>query len=290
MNYLLLTISMLSIITEETAYVLWGLLLSALIIIILLLVVVFSQRSQIKKCALSSRKSEEIKSSFLTHITAALRSPLSAINKYCDVLEGDEQEPLTDEERDKLISEIHKNSHSMFSYLNELQELTNFDGAVPALSMIEVNLAELIMSYRREILHETHRGVMVGIRTTMSPHCKATMDTTLFRQLIMHLLRVAAKRTEEGDITISYEWEREGLHCWIEDNGGGLADEYKGVIFKNLLPEDHPMSADCQSTAISLRICKSIIDSIHGTIEAHSSEEDKGVVISFWFPCKVKFS
>ncbi len=272
------------------SYVLAALLLLSLAALVVVSVLFLKQRKKMHTECMRTRSEDEIKSTFLTHISNALKMPLKTINENCNKLQGKDGIGLSEEERLKLISNIHKNSHQMFTYLNEIQELTNFDGSVPAISMIEVNLAELIMSYRREILHEAHRGVMVGIRTNMSPHCKATLDTPMFRQLIMHLLRISARRTKEGSITISYDWEREGLHFQIEDTGGGLPDEYKGVIFKQMLPEDYVLSPECQSVAISVRICKSIVDSLKGTIEARSSEEERGVIFDFWFPCYVRFN
>ncbi len=290
MSKILISILFMELMVSTLNIVLASLLVVALIALSIITTLFMKQRKKLFKECLRTRKDDEIKSSFLTHISHALRMPLKSINDDCKKLEGEDSKELSGEERISLISNIHRNSHQMFTYLNELQELTNFDGSVPALSMIEVNLAELIMSYRREILHETHRGVMVAIRTNMSPHCKATMDTTMFRQLIMHLLRICAKRTKEGSITISYDWEREGLHFQLEDTGGGIPDQYKGIIFQQMLPSDYILPPECQSVAISIRICKSIIDSMRGTIKAQSSEEEKGVIFDFWFPCYVKFT
>ncbi|MCR5820687.1 MAG: HAMP domain-containing histidine kinase [Bacteroidaceae bacterium] len=250
----------------------------------------FRLRRRLKKEAIRTQKAEEIKSSFLTHISLALRFPLNAINTYCHSLEDGGEKKLTPEERNALIGHIHKKSYQMYTYLNELQELTNFEGAVPALSVIEVNLAELIMSYRREILHETHRGVMVGLQTTMSPHCKVTIDTTLFRQLVMHLLRVAAQRTLEGTIYIRYNWENEGLRFWINDNGGKIPEELEAILFNKQLREEDIIHLEDKASYVSLNISKTIVDSMHGTIEAMNGEDDKGAIVTFWIPCPVKFS
>ncbi len=274
---------------------------SLLIIVIVLLVITvltiislsfinYQLKRRLRKEILRTRKAEEIKSSFLTYISLALRFPLNAINTYCHTLEEVDNNKLTAEERRELIGHIHEKSHQMYTYLNELQELTDFDGAVPALSVIEVNLAELVMSYRREILHETHRGVMVGIQTTMSPHCKVLLDTTLFRQLIMNLLRIGAKRTLEGTITIRYNWENEGLRFWITDSGGKIPKELENILFNQQLREEDIIQLEDKSSYVSLNICKAIVESMHGTIEASNAEEDKGAVVTFWIPCRVKFS
>lgn len=279
---LILTISL-------TDYIAFDLLMLALLALAVLAFFFYRLLEQLKRVKIRAQKNEEIKSSFLTHINNALRTPLDTINSYCETLEKDDKE-LTVEKRQEIISNIHKESNQMYTYLNELEELTNFDGAIPALSMIEVNLAELILSYRREILHETRKEVTVSIKTTMSPHCKATLDTTMFRQLIMLLLRIAAQRTKEGSITITYDWEREGLHFWIADTGDPIPEEIRGLLFTSLLNQGNLLQIENKTTITILNICKSIIDAMQGTIEALPRDNNRGVVISFWFPCHIKIS
>ncbi len=272
-----------------TDYVAFDLLLLSLVALTVLGYFFYKLQDQLKRVKMRAWKNEEIKSAFLTHINNALRSPLETINSNCEKLE-EEYDKLQPDERIKIISNIRNDSNQMFTYLNELEELTNFDGAIPALSMIEVNLAELILSYRREILHETKKGVTVAIQTTMSPHCRAILDTTTFRQLIMLLLRIAAQRTKEGSITITYNSEREGLHFWITDSGEPIPDETRELLFASMRNKDSVLQLENKTTVTILNICKSIIDAMQGTIEALPGDNNKGIVTSFWFPCHLKFN
>jgi len=272
---------------EYLPYILIALVLILLGILVYCYKTILEQRKTIKKLTLRTQRDEELKSNFLTQVCHALRLPLVLINERLEGVQERGCENMTESERQKVMMNIYKNSRLMFTYLDELQELTNFEGAIPALSMIEVNLAELVMSYRREILHEVQRGVMVGVSSTMSPHCKANLDTTMFRQLIMHLLRLGAERTQEGEITIEYSWENEGLRFDLKDSGTPIREEIRERLFTNQLKAEDIKLMDEQSTYISLCLCKSIIDSMHGTIQALQVE--KGAHISFWIPCHVKF-
>ncbi len=263
------------------------LLLVALVALVILAYFYYRVLVQLKHVKIRARKNEEVKSSFLTHINNALRAPLSTINHNCQALE--EYEYLTPEERQNIVSAIKRDSNQMYAYLNELEELTNFDGAIPALSMIEVNVAELILSYRREILHETNKGVMVSIQTTLSPHCRATMDTTMFRQLIMLLLRISAQRTQEGSITINYEMERSGLRFTLSDTSEPIPEEIRGLLFTSMLNKDGMVQLEDKTSVTVLNICKSIIDAMQGTIEALPSKDGCGAIITFWFPCRIRF-
>ncbi len=268
-------------------YMGFDLLLVALVALVVLAYFYYKVLVQLKRVKIRARKNEEVKSSFLTHINNALRSPLSTINHNCQTLE-ENYDKLAPEERQKIILDIKNDSNQMYTYLNELEELTNFDGAIPALSMIEVNLAELILSYRREILHETRKGVTVSIQTTMSPHYKATLDTTMFRQLIMLLLRISAQRTQAGTITINYEMERSGLRFLLSDTSEPIPDELRGLLFTSMLNDSDMVHLGDKTVVTILNICKSIVDAMQGTIEALPGTDGKGVIISFWFPCRIR--
>ncbi len=269
---------------------LYVLLIVSFVVIILLVVLCQYLHKKNKDFEKHTIRNEELKSNFLTHFTQALRFPLNAIIEKSHTIEDTGFTNLTDEERQQTIAGMRHNCQMMILYLNELQELTNFQGAIPSLSMIEVNLAELIMSYRRELLHDTMPGVSVFIQTTMSPHYKATMDTTMFRQLIMHLLRLGAQRTKEGSITIHYEMENNGLRFTLTDTGAPIPDEIRNVLFTNQFRDDLITHLDVKTTQVSLSICKFIIESMNGTIESRPGKDGMGITVSFWFPCTVRIN
>jgi len=276
---------------ETHDIILSGLLFLILTVLVVLCFITLKMRRQRLSEYRKLKSSKKMRYLFLKHIGQYFRIPLKTINNSCKAYtEAVEAKTLTQEESNALIQDIYKNSQLMGIYLNELSELLGFNGNIPDIAEIEVNLAELITSYRREILRETNRGVVVSIRSNMSPNCKVTLDTPIFHLLMMQLLRICAQHTQEGSITINYNWEREGLRFRIEDTGGGIPEEYKGIIFKSQLPDWRALPIEYQLIGASVRTSKALIDAMNGTIEAYSSEEEKGIVIDFWFPCYVRFT
>ena len=233
------------------------------------------------------KKSSEIRFHIYTRISRELRAPLNTINESCKKLQEKDLSQLSETEFRTLVSNIHTNSHKMLASIDELKEVSGFNGNVPELDMMEVDLVDLIMSYRREILHETQRGVVVGIHTELPAETLATLNTPMIRQLIMHLLRVCARRTAMGHINISYKKEGNGLRFQIEDTGGSVPEKYRPLIFHDVDYDSLVIPNYYLSKAISLNICKTIADSLHGTIEAIYKEE--GVGFNFWIPCRLRY-
>lgn len=266
------------------------------LIIILALVVLFAvglyfvRRGYLRKLnreVKRAQSSERIKTIFLANVSHALRTPLNAIIGFSDFLMKEQEKGQVDPEQLKeAATHINQNGHQLLFFIQQLLELSNFESSVLTFSLIEVNLAELMASYRREAMHETNPNVSVLVRSSLSPHCKATLDTNLMHQLMMHLLRNSAHFTKEGSITINYEYERKGMRVTITDTSEGVPQEYLDNAFSLLHAEDS-LTLENRATELGLSICKAIIDGMGGEISL-TSEPGKGTTATVWFPCRMR--
>lgn len=268
----------------------WKLIIIIALIVLFCVGLYFVRRGYLKRLSREVKRaqsSERIKSIFLANVSHALRTPLNAIIGFSEIiLKEQEKGDIDPEQLKEAATHINKNGHQLLFFIQQLLELSNFESSVLTFSLIEVNLAELMASYRREALHETKPGVSVMVRSSLSPHCKGTLDTNLMHQLMMHLLRNAAHYTKEGTITINYEYERKGMRVTITDTGDGIPKEYLENIFSLLHLED-ALTLDNRASELGLSICKAITDSLGGEISL-TSEVGKGTTATVWFPCRMR--
>ncbi len=270
------------------------LLLINIVLIVLLAVVtiMFHRRgARLEEERKHAIESEDIKSHYLADVSQTFRDPIDIILKRCEVIESlpclkDRQQAA------KAIEDIRFQSKQLLQYTKEILELSNTEGNIPHSSKIEVNLIELILSYRREILYSVKKPVQVNVITEVSPDAKVWLDTTMFRQLIMHILQIAAQNTDEGSINIRYATENNGLRFWIESTSKPIPKETLEKMFtdEQVVPAQHKSNE--KEIAFTLSICKAIIDNMKGTIKATSKETKLGNVnaITFWFPCNLNIS
>ena len=233
-----------------------------------------------------ARRSEHIKTVFLANVSNALRNPLNnIISKSNDLLttgvENTKAEQLTDS-----LTQINKDGNQLMYFISQLIELSSFESGVQTFTLIEVNLAELMASYRREAQRDASPNVSVFVRSKLSPHCKGTLDTNLMYQLMMHLLQNAIRHTTEGSICINYEAERDGLQVSIVDTGDGIPQKFHGNI-SNVLQSDEALNMFNKNSGLGLSICKAIVDGMNGEISL-KSEEGKGTTVTVYFPCRLR--
>lgn len=241
---------------------------------------------RLKREVRRAQRSEQLKSVFLANISHALRTPLNAIIGFSNLIIEEKDENLRPEQVKEMAAHITKNGEELMGFLTQLLELSNFEGSMPSFTLIEVNLAELMASYRREALTVAKPNISVRVRTDLSPHCKGTLDTNFMHQLMMHLLTNAAKQTTKGDITIFYASERKGLRVTISYTGNGQANMIDEDIFTYLQREDTLTMFD-EASGLGLSLCKAIIDALGGELDLDTDTGNR-TVASFWFPCRMR--
>lgn len=231
-----------------------------------------------------AQRSERIKTVFMANVSHALRTPLNAIIT-------DSQKLLDNEEYDPkklkaMMTTINQNGKQLLYFISQLLELSSFDSNMATFTLIEVNLAELIASYRREAQRDAGAEVTVVVRSPLSPHAKGMVDTNLMYQLMTHLLHNALAHTQEGTITIDYDYADNGLKIEVIDTGDGEPQDFKSN-FSTLIQGNDSLALFNQRSGLGLSICKSIVEGLHGTIDL-KSEKGKGTHVTVWIPCKMR--
>lgn len=243
-------------------------------------------RQLLKRELTRAQKSEQLKSVFLANVSRSLRTPLNAILGYSNLILAEKNESMHPSQVKDMASLIHTDCQQLLDFIAQLLELSNFEGSMPSFTLIEVNLAELMASYRREALSLTRPDVSVVLRTDLSPHCKTTLDTNSMHQLMMHLLTEAAKHTTKGDITIHFTDERHGLKVTITYGGAAQSALLSEDIYSFLQQEDALMLTK-DNSRLGMSICKAIIDALGGELDLDASNGMKAVA-TFWFPCRMR--
>lgn len=230
-----------------------------------------------------AQRSERIKTVFMANVSHALRTPLNAIiTDSQKLLDTEETNP---KKLNAAMTTINQNGKQLLYFISQLLELSSFDSSMATFTLIEVNLAELMASYRREAQRDADANVHVVVRSPLSPHTKGTLDTNLMYQLMTHLLHNALAHTQEGTITIEYDQDDKGLRIEVIDTGDGADQDFKSGL--STLTSGGELALFNQRSGLGLSICKSIVEGLHGTIEL-KSEKGKGTHVTVWIPCKMR--
>ena len=232
-----------------------------------------------------AQKSQQLKSVFIDNISRTLRSPLQVIEGFCNMVLDEKDENMQPAQVRESMLNISSHTQELIDFVAQLHEMSKFEGITPSFTFIEVNLSELMASYRREAMNYTKPDVSVRVTTDLSPHCKAILDTNLMHQLMMHLLTNAAAHVTRGDILVKYGAERKGLKITINFIGIGQS-ELVGIDIYSLLQEENALKDSVMSSALGLAISKAIVEMFGG--EFYMDSDNDKTLASVWFPCQLK--
>ena len=233
-----------------------------------------------------AQKSEHIKSVFIENISRSLRSPLNAIEGFCNMVLDEKDENMQSAQVREVVTNISDHTKVVIDFVAQLSEMSKFEGINPSFTFIEVNVSELMASYRREAMNFTKPDVAVRVTTDLSPHCRAIIDTNLMHQLMMHLLKNASRHITQGDIFVRYTCERRGLKVSINYTGMGQS-ELMGADIYSFLQKEEALKDSDKAPLLALAICRAIVDMLGGEF-IMDTENNKKTVASFWFPCEMK--
>lgn len=231
-----------------------------------------------------AQKSEQLKIVFLANVSHALRTPLNAIIGFSDMMRSMPEGALSAADQQEMLNQIHGNGKQLLYFINELLQLSDFEGSNVEFQTVDCDLKQLMDEYVNLVRPDLKEGVTIQVNAP-EQELIALTDPNHLRLVIMHLLSNAVKHTTQGSITMSYKAQNHGLYVEVKDTGDGLPQDLKENIFQ-LLSDKHTFVQE-QSPGLGLSICKAVIDAARGKIGLESIE-GQGATFWFWIPCKFK--
>ena len=242
----------------------------------------------LRKALHQAEEGSRAKSAFLFAMSHDLRTPMNAILGYADLLES------------------HWGEKQSWGYLQKLKQASRF-----LLGLIGNVLEVARIESGKETLHEAPWDLN-GLRSTLDllendirkkslkvstdiclPSAYVSCDSVKLCEVLMNLLSNAVKYTPEGgsvrltirelssDIPGSVR-----LRMQVADNGIGIASEYLPHIFEAFSRERDSSESGILGTGLGLRIVKSFVDLMGGSI-AVESELGKGSCFTVELPLRL---
>ena len=273
---------------DRTVIPVWIWYMLAILAVLALLLIIFIEKRHSKQLMREmerAKRSEELKDIFLNNLSHALRTPLNAIIGFSDLLMTSNRGLMTEEEQDHLLGLINGNGLQLLHLINELLSLSDIEGNSQLFERQVTDIDAEMEAYATEARMQAKDGVKVEL-VQPTGGLRGLTDAKLLRLLTMHLMDNAVQHTTEGQVTLTYRAQDNGLYVEVKDTGCGLPEKLKENIFALLSDKNTYVQED--TPGLGLSICKAVIDKDGGKIGARDNEEDgRGTVVWFWAPIEI---
>jgi two-component system phosphate regulon sensor histidine kinase PhoR len=209
---------------------------------------------------------DRIKSEFVSTVSHDLRSPLTAILGYVELI--DRAGPVTEQQRE-FIRRVQFSVNNITSLINDLLDLGRIEAGFDTRK--EIVPLGAIISYAVEGLRNRLAEKEQDLVTEITPNLPTVLGNPIrLRQLMGNLLGNAIKYTPaKGKITVCAHAEEGQIIIQVIDNGPGIPTTDQPYIFDKFYRASNiPM--DVPGTGLGLAIVKSIVENHQGRIWVES--------------------
>ncbi len=229
------------------------------------------------------RQIDYMKSEFISLASHQLRTPLSSIRWYLELMQGEGEAKLS-EEQQGYIAELQTGAARMANLIEALLHVARLEGGAIIASPIAVDLRTVVGDMMEE-WSRIARSKQIQINQAKPDAPLRTLtDPTLFQIVLQNLLGNSIKYSAAGAV-ITVRLRRDGnlAVMEVEDNGMGIPASEQPRVFEKFFRARNVRHLDTDGSGLGLYICRAIIQKLGGTI-SFRSEEGHGTVFSVTLP------
>ena len=227
---------------------------------------------------------DKVKTEFVSLASHQLRTPLSAINWYAEMLLNGDAGKLSTDQQD-FVQEIYKGNQRMVNLVNSLLNVSRLELGTFAVETTNVDLKQLIQEELKE-LQPKIAAAQHTVNAAISPDVPTIKaDGNLLGMVVQNLLSNAVKYTpNKGQIEVTlrnvkahevvgkYPSQEDSILFSVKDNGYGIPASQQDRIFTKLFRADNIAEKDVEGTGLGLYIVKEIVELAEGQIWFESAE------------------
>ncbi len=211
---------------------------------------------------------DRAKSDFVAAVAHDLRSPLTAILGYSELLTR--AGPLN-EQQAHFVEQITSSVHSITALITELLELSRIEAGFNV-DLEPVAMESVVRKAVEGLQHEKMQREHT-LTLDIEPDLPPLLGNPLrLQQMVANLVGNAIKYTpRRGDIRVSLWRDGENLVLQVADNGIGIPVEDQPYVFDKFFRSERAAS-EYDGTGLGLSIVKGVVDQHQGRIWLESRE------------------
>ena len=192
---------------------------------------------------------------FTANVSHELKTPLTAILGYAELLEGG----MVEREQEKhFYEEIRKNSDRLLALINDIIRLSELDRSEKEPSFTQIDLFNVVS--------ESIEGLRIGAKQKnidlefSGEHCMIRGNREMLRELVENLVQNGVRYNNPGGRVSVSVLKKDRPILIVKDNGIGIPTSDQERIFERFYRVDKSRSKATGGTGLGLAIVKHIVE------------------------------
>ncbi|MDD7909776.1 ATP-binding protein [Pseudovibrio exalbescens] len=226
-------------------------------------------------------EADQLKNTFIQHVSYELRSPLTTIIGFAQLLSDQKFGDLSTKQTE-YMQYILSSSSSLLAIINDILDLATVDAGIMELNISDVDVAETV-SEAIVGLQDRLTESNISLNTNLPDNIGTIRaDERRLRQVLYNLLSNAVRYSEAGgQVDVRCVRDANSIKFTVEDHGVGIPEELLEQVFSRFVGRGAAGSR--HGVGLGLAIVKSFVELHGGTVDI-SSKEGEGTTVTCTFP------
>ncbi len=216
------------------------------------------------------RQIDYMKSEFISLASHQLRTPLSSIRWYAEMLTSADQDRLSEEQKG-YAKEIFSSSVRMANLIEALLHVARIESGVLVPEPREVDLTSFVRQTCTEWEGMASEKGLTLVADAPSGPLSALTDAVLLQIILQNLLSNALKYSPKGShVTIGLRNEGGRTVLSVSDTGIGILPEDQGRVFQKFFRGKNARAVDTDGNGLGLYISRSVAQTLGANFDFES--------------------
>ncbi|MEG0168627.1 sensor histidine kinase [Anaerorhabdus sp.] len=204
----------------------------------------------------------KIRKEFSANVSHELKTPLTSISGYAEIMANNLQGDNTQEFSRKIVDE----SKQLLRIIEDIIKLSKLDEGNVQLDYETIDYQEVIQNVLRNLENYAGNANVALIDETLP--VKGLAVRQIIYEIMYNLIQNAIKYNyENGHVWVSLRDRTSYIEIIVKDDGIGIHDKDKERVFERFYRSDKSHSKQIEGTGLGLAIVKHGVDFHNGTIE-----------------------
>jgi signal transduction histidine kinase len=226
-------------------------------------------------------EAEQLRNAFIRRVSYELRSPLTSIIGFTQLLAAGAVGPLNEKQLE-YAGHVTKSSAALLAIIDDILDLASIDAGALELKVEEVDVAEAMKAAAEGVQDRlTESGIELRIITTDGVGAMRA-DALRVRQVLFNLLSNAIGFSEPGQtVTLAAMRRADEIVFKVSDRGRGIPPEVMDRVFTPF--ETYTAGSRHRGVGLGLSIVRALVE-LHGGRVLIDSAPNEGTTVTCIFP------
>ena len=236
----------------------------------------------LEKANLRLQELDRQKTEFLSIASHQLRTPLSIIGGFVELLEDGAYGKMKTDAM-KVLHDMDDTNSRLVKLVDEFLNITRIEQGRAKFTFVSHDLNEVISSVVKELMPRAGQKKM-----KINWHARGPLtfkfDDDKIRHVVFNFIDNAIKYSDQGSVMVRVEKDEQGVSFKVIDEGIGFGKEDQASFFQKFYRGKNVEGINVTGTGIGLYICSKFISAHGGRVWAKSKGIGKGSEFGFWIP------